>query len=126
MKINLQQPHTIQSLRPSASTAEQRVAEAEEVRDAFRTCVGEAFFGQMLKSMRRTQGKPAYFHGGRAEEMFRSQLDQTMAQQMTVASADKIADPMFRQQFPAQAEILRSAEKTTAPSLDDLQQLGRR
>ena len=80
----------------------------------------------MLKSLRSTQGKPAYFHGGQAEEVFRGQLDQTLAQQMTETSADTIADPMFRQQFPAQAELLQQEAQRAKPSLDNLQQLRRR
>ena len=69
----------------------------------------------MLKSMRSTQDKPAYFHGGQAEEIFRGQLDQTLAQEMTKTSADKLADPMFRQQFPMQADLLRQAEAKDSP-----------
>ncbi len=126
MKINPSQLNVINPLRPSAASAEQQISEAKEVRDTFRTFIGESFFGQMLKSMRTTQGKPAYFHGGHAEEVFRGQLDQTLAQEMTKSSADKIADPMFRQQFPKQAEILRRAEESIKPSLADLDQLKRR
>ncbi len=126
MEINPTQLNVIRPLKPSAASAEQQIAEAKEVRDTFRTFIGESFFGQMLKSMRNTQGKPAYFHGGHAEEVFQGQLDQTMAQEMTKSSADKIADPMFRQQFPRQAEVLRRAEGHTKPSLADLNQLRRR
>ena len=126
MKINPSQLHHVRPLRPEAPGAEQQLAQAEEVRDAFRSFVGESFFGQMFKSMRSTQGKPAYFHGGQAEEIFRGQLDQTMAQEMTKSSADQFADPMFRQQFPRQAEILRQADESNRPSLADLIQLRRR
>ncbi|NOY29780.1 MAG: hypothetical protein GXP28_06265 [Planctomycetes bacterium] len=126
MKINPTQLQTIRPLKPDAASAEQQIAEAKEVRDTFRTFIGESFFGQMLKSMRNTLDKPAYFHGGHAEEVFRGQLDQTLAQEMTKSSADKIADPMFRQQFPKQAAILRRAEETATPSLADLDQLRRR
>lgn len=127
MKINPSQLNYIKPLRPGPNSLQQQVEEAKEVKETFRTFVGEAFFGQMMKSMRSTQDKPAYFHGGQAEEMFRSQLDQNLAQEMTAASADKIADPMFRQQFPQQAELLKNHEaKATKPSIDDLQQLRRR
>ena len=126
MKINPSQLHSVKPLKPSAPSAAQQLAEAKEVRQAFRSFVGESFFRQMLKSMRSTQGKPAYFHGGRAEEVFRSQLDQTLAEEMTKSSADKIADPMFRQQFPRQAELLRRESQSQAPTLDNLHQLGRR
>ena len=126
MKINPTQLNVIRPLKPSAASAAQQIAEAKEVRDTFRMFIGESFFGQMLKSMRNTQGKPAYFHGEHAEEVFRGQLDQTLAQEMTKSSADKIADPMFRQQFPKQAEVLRRAEESVKPSLADLDQLRRR
>jgi len=126
MKINPTQLNPIKPLKPGPTSAAQQIAEAKEVRDTFRTFIGESFFGQMLKSMRSTQGKPAYFHGGHAEEVFRGQLDQTLAQEMTKSSADKIADPMFRQQFPQQAEVLRRAEENAKPSLADLDRLRRR
>ncbi len=125
MKINPLQLNTIQPLRPGANSAEQQIADAKEVRDTFRTFIGESFFGQMLKSMRTTLDKPSYFHGGHAEEVFQGQMDQAMSEEMTKASADKIADPMFRQQFPQQAEVLRQAAENTKSSLADLGRLRR-
>lgn len=126
MKINPAQLNVIKPLRTEAASAQQQLDNAKEVQETFRQFVGESFFGQMMKSMRSTQGKPAYFHGGQAEEVFRGQLDQTLAEEMTSASADTIADPMFRQQFPQQAELLRREEAKSSPGLDDLQQLRRR
>ena len=66
-----------------------------EIREAFDQFVGEAFFGQMMNSMRKTVGKSAYFHGGRAEEVFTEQLDQVLAEKMTKASANSFTDKMF-------------------------------
>ena len=124
MKINSIPLNAMRSLQP-ATGPEQKLKEAQELQETFRTFVGESFFGQMLKSMKSTVGKPAYFHGGQAEEIFQGQLNQLMAEDMTEASADKIADPMFRQQFPKQAELLREAAKSEKSSLADLQQLRR-
>jgi hypothetical protein len=45
--------------------------------------------------MRATVGKPAYFHGGKAEEMFTTQLDQVLAEQLTKATAHSITGPMY-------------------------------
>jgi hypothetical protein len=73
---------------------------AEELREAFTQFVGEAFYGQMLKAMRATVGNPAYFHGGRAEEVFQGQLDQQMVEHLTEATAQKFAEPLFERQFP--------------------------
>jgi Rod binding domain-containing protein len=89
----------------------------EDVREAFTQFVGQTFFGQMMKAMRSTVGKPAYFHGGRGEEVFQSQLDQTLAEHMTDASAEQFADPMFRLQFPHLADKV-GASTATGASLD--------
>src|SRR3954466_2026097 len=88
-----------------------------ELREKFTQFVGEAFFGQMLKAMRSTVGKPAYFYGGHAEEVFQGQLDQTMSEHLTKASASKLAEPMFERQFPQFAEAKPVSE------LDQLSQL---
>jgi len=66
-----------------------------EIREAFDQFVGEAFYGQMMKSMRKTVGESKYFHGGRAEEVFTEQLDQVLSEKMTKASANSFTGPMF-------------------------------
>jgi hypothetical protein len=73
----------------------------------------------MLKAMRATVGKPAYFHGGRAEEVFQGQLDQHLAEHLTEASAARFTEPMFERQFP------RFAEKAESNDLSQLTQLRR-
>ncbi len=67
----------------------------DPLRVAFRDFVGQTLFGQMLSSMRSTVGKPAYFHGGRGEEVFSEQLDQVLVEKITEASASTVADPMY-------------------------------
>ncbi len=66
-----------------------------EIRQVFRQFVGETLFGQMLRSMRKTLGKPAYFHGGRAEEVFQAQLDVAIAEKLSRVAAEHYADPML-------------------------------
>lgn len=66
-----------------------------ELKQAFEDFVGQTFYNQMLGSMRQTQEKPAYFHGGRAEEIFQSQLDQIMAEELSEKTAETFAGPMF-------------------------------
>ena len=94
-----------------------------ELREVFTQFVGQTFFGQMLKAMRSTVGKPAYFHGGQAEEIFRGQLDQTLAEHMTEASADRFATPLFDRQFP---HLAAEQQQSGQPGLDQLNQLSRR
>jgi len=81
--------------RPVAPPTSQGIAENAEYREAFGQFVGKVFFGQMLKAMRKTVDKPAYFHGGRAEEMFQQQLDQVMADKLGESSSERFAEPMF-------------------------------
>jgi hypothetical protein len=82
----------------------------DDLKAAFTQFVGETFYGQMIKAMRSTVGKPAYFHGGRGEEVFQGQLDQQLAQHLTEATADKFTGPLFEHQFPHFAERTKCAD----------------
>lgn len=66
-----------------------------ELQEKFTEFVGQTLFGNMLASMRKSVGKPAYLHGGRTEEVFQQQLDQKLVEELTDASAGSIAEPMF-------------------------------
>ncbi len=70
-------------------------ASTPELKEAFTDFVGQTLFGSMLSSMRKTVGKPAYMHGGRTEEVFQQQMDQLIVEDLTEASADTMAGPMF-------------------------------
>jgi len=70
-------------------------SEEDPLREAFQDFVGQTLFGQMLQSMRSTVGKPAYFHGGRGEEVFQQQLDAVLVEQISEASSSTVADPMY-------------------------------
>jgi len=77
------------------ATPPETTEEKSELREAFDSFVGQTFYGEMLKAMRKSVHKPAYFHGGRAEEIFQGQLDQVLSEKMTEASADQFTGPMF-------------------------------
>jgi hypothetical protein len=79
----------------NALTSDAKAAEQSELQEAFTEFVGQTLFGSMLASMRKTVGKPAYMHGGRTEEVFQKQLDQKIVEELTEASAETIANPMF-------------------------------
>jgi Rod binding domain-containing protein len=111
--------------RPNGKDAQ--AEKAKKLHDTFTQFVGQTFYGQMIKSMRSTVKPAAYFNGGQGEKIFQGQLDQTLADQMTKASADRFAEPMLRQQFPnldPQAGRLTTAKQTS--NLNDLNQLARR
>ena len=86
---------TVPPLSAAVPTAAPKSPTAVQTEEAFRDFVGETFFGMMLKSLRTTQGETAYFNGGQAEEMFRGQLDQTIASQLAKSHGDDIAGPMY-------------------------------
>ena len=78
-----------------ASGSSSAAASDAKTREAFDSSIGEMFFTQLLGAMRKTQGEPAYFNGGQAEKMFRSQLDQTLAEQMTKSHARDFTDALY-------------------------------
>jgi peptidoglycan hydrolase FlgJ len=85
----------LSTLRPAAPQPPAGKLDSKEARRVFNQFVGETFYGQMLGAMRKTVGKPAYFHGGRAEEVFQQQLDQEMARQMTETGRLDFGSSMF-------------------------------
>jgi peptidoglycan hydrolase FlgJ len=104
-----------------------QAAKNEKLHSAFTQFVGQTFYGQMIKSMRSTVGHAAYFNGGQAEKAFQGQLDQTLAEQMTKASADRFAEPMFHRQFPnVDLESNAGPELKPTSQLSNLGQLSRR
>jgi peptidoglycan hydrolase FlgJ len=110
---------------PNAKGAQ--AAKDEKLHSTFTQFVGQTFYGQMIKSMRSTVGKAAYFDGGQGEKIFQGQLDQTLAEQMTKASAEKFAEPMFHRQFPnVDVEAGKDAASKQGLKLSDLGQLARR
>lgn len=69
--------------------------ESPELREAFNDFVGQSFFSQLLSQMRKTVGKPAYFHGGMGEELFQGRLDEVLVEHLSEASGDTFSKPMF-------------------------------
>lgn len=67
----------------------------DTVRTAFREFVVGTFYQQMLKALRSTQDGPAYFHGGRAEEMFQSRMDQQVAQDLASRHDGAFSEDLF-------------------------------
>src|SRR4051794_27788556 len=88
--LNSTQPR---SVAPSVRRGGQ---DSPELHKAFTDFVGQTFFGELVKQMRATVDKPAFFHGGMGEDIFQSQLDQIMVERMTDASAKTFSDPMYQ------------------------------
>lgn len=69
----------------------------EAVRKKFQHFVAGTFYKQMLAAMRRTLSDKPLMNGGRAEEIFRNQLDQTVAEQFAVERGGAMSDKMYEQ-----------------------------
>lgn len=69
--------------------------ETDATREAFDKFVGGTFYRQMLSEMQKSVGKPAFFHGGQAEEMFRSELNSQLADKMAESSGKQLTGSMY-------------------------------
>ena len=79
---------------PKAETPAE--ANEKQFREVLHQFIGQTLFGQMLKTMRETQEKNPYFHGGQAEEIYQSMLDMQLTDQMTKASSKTLSEPMYK------------------------------
>lgn len=93
------------------------------VRDAFQKFVAGTFYKQMLKSMRKMHDKPAYFHGGQAEEMFQGQMDQQVAEDLSIKHGAALTEPLF-QAFTAKLRA-QQIEGAAQPRPNGLAELSR-
>jgi flagellar protein FlgJ len=83
-------------LTPSPESRAPSSRNTPELKEAFSDFVGQTFFGELMKQMRSTLDKPAFFHGGMGEEVFQSQLDQIVVERIAKSSANSVSDPMYR------------------------------
>src|SRR2546423_10338166 len=86
---------TIQSTTAASTAVRRGGHDTPELQKAFTDFVGQTFFGELVKQMRATVDKPAFFHGGMGEDIFQTQLDQIMVERMTDVSAASFSDPMY-------------------------------
>ena len=78
-----------------AEVSEAAKAREAELREKFQDFVAGTFYKEMLKSLRNTQKKPAYFHGGQAEDIFQSRMDDQVTQDLARKHGDQIAGPLY-------------------------------
>lgn len=111
--------NTLTALLPTtAQPADAKAKEAEReknVKQAFQKFVAGSFYQQMFKSLRKMHGKPAYFHGGQAEEMFQSQMDMQVAENLAEKHGDSLAAPMYRA-FAQKLKLKMQSKPTQQPA----------
>ena len=67
----------------------------QQFRELLHQFIGQTLFGQMLKSMRATQEKNPFFHGGHSEEIYQSLLDMELTEQLTKSTSKTLSEPMY-------------------------------
>tara|TARA_R110002095_G_scaffold172230_1_gene149635 strand:+ start:7308 stop:7682 length:375 start_codon:yes stop_codon:yes gene_type:complete len=110
------------SLLPEVAQAPSQLSQSDksspELKQAFQDFVGGTFYKQMFKSLRSGQNKPAYFHGGQAEEMFQSHLDQHIAEDLAKNQGNAFSDTLFsafsRQMNAQSVESLKLAPSVSS------------
>lgn len=79
-------------IQPAKPSDEEQRAELKQV---FTEFTAGTFYREMLKALRKSHTKPAYFDGGHAEEIFRDQLDRQISDSLASDHGDHFAGPMF-------------------------------
>ncbi|MBI1315168.1 hypothetical protein GC176_28085 [bacterium] len=85
----------------------------EDIKRLYQQSIGGTFFRQMMKALRSSTGKAAYFNGGQAEKIFQGQLDELMVEKLSDVSGGTFSDQLFQHQFPDLAK-----PDSSAPALD--------
>jgi Rod binding domain-containing protein len=67
-----------------------------QLRQATGQVVGSVFFGTLMKTMRDSELKGKYGHGGRGEEVFSAQLHGVLAERMGEASSGGVSTALYK------------------------------
>lgn len=97
-------------LQPSA------VGGDEKLQQTFQETVAGLFFGELVKSLRSTVGEPAYLHGGQAERMFESQMDQYLVEDLAQSTGQGLVGDLYRQ-FRVQLQLPVEAVPQASPNM---------
>jgi hypothetical protein len=66
-----------------------------DLKSGFQDFVAGTFYKEMLKSLHKMHGKPAYLDGGQAEKIFQGQLDQQMAEDLAHSHGGQLSDGLY-------------------------------
>jgi Rod binding domain-containing protein len=106
----------LQSIRGAAAASPGRSGTDDpglaKLREAVDQVVGSVFYGTLLRTMRSSQLKGPYGHGGRGEEVFGAQLDQVLAERAGRARGYGLTDAVVRQLAEQQLRVDRALERT--------------
>ncbi len=80
----------------------------DRLQDASGRIVGSFFYGTLLRTMRESEMKGQYGHGGRGEEIFAAQLHGILAERMGEAEQNGLAKRLYRHLERQQEGITRA------------------
>ncbi|HXY33753.1 MAG TPA: rod-binding protein [Planctomycetaceae bacterium] len=67
-----------------------------DLKSTFQDFVAGTFYKEMLKSLQKMHGKPAYLDGGQAEKVFQGQLDQQIAEDLAKSHGSQLSDGLYQ------------------------------
>lgn len=82
-------------LRPHPQVAGTSSQEDSQLRQRLGEFVGSIFYGTLIRQMNNSQLKGDFFHGGRGEEVFQSQLGLELAQRLGRSGNDPITNRLY-------------------------------
>lgn len=74
-----------------------RKADDPDLREKFQDFTAGTFLKTMLKSLRTANGKVPYLDGGYAEQVFRAQFDQTVAEDIAKSHGGALSGELYDQ-----------------------------
>jgi hypothetical protein len=66
-----------------------------KLKKVFTEFAAGTFYREMLGAMRKGTGKPAYFDGGYAENVFRAEMDRHITDNLADKHGDAFAGPLY-------------------------------
>ncbi len=79
--------------------------ELHRLREATDRVIGSIFFGTLLKTMRDSELRGMYGHGGRGEDVFAAQLHGILAERMGAAMQGGLSEVLYERLQPQQQRI---------------------
>jgi peptidoglycan hydrolase FlgJ len=67
-----------------------------DLKSTFQDVVAGTFYKEMMKSLHKMHGKPAYVYGGSTEQIFQSQMDQQVAEQLAHSHGGQMSDSLYQ------------------------------
>jgi Rod binding domain-containing protein len=97
------------------ATSHKPLGKALQVREKFQDFSAGTFYKEMLKSLRSGQKHSKYFYGGQAEEIFRGQMDQQIAEDLARQHGGAFSNPLF-EAYSRQTGLAQSGSAQTSPA----------